>query len=99
MRQTVAERVVERVDEALKADIMHWAAFYVRFSIPNILTHNLNYFQEVRMRIGSKKIYHLEAWVVKVMSLYKVCPCLPCPSGLLTMVLPALLLQHRYVRF
>lgn len=24
------------------------------------------------MRTGSKKIYHLEAWVVKVMSLYKV---------------------------
>jgi hypothetical protein len=24
------------------------------------------------MRVGSKKIYHLEAWVVKVMSLYKV---------------------------
>jgi len=24
------------------------------------------------MRIGSKKIFHLEAWVVKVMSLYKV---------------------------
>ena len=23
------------------------------------------------MRVGSKKIYHLEAWVVKVMSLYK----------------------------
>ncbi|KAF9493136.1 P-loop containing nucleoside triphosphate hydrolase protein [Pleurotus eryngii] len=52
--KTVAERVVERVDEALKADIMHWAAFY-----------------EVRMRVGSKKIFHLEAWVVKVMSLYK----------------------------
>ena len=49
------------------------------------------------MRIGNKKIYHLEAWVVKVMSLYKVCPCLhsfPGPSGLLTLVLPALLLQH-----
>jgi hypothetical protein len=29
------------------------------------------------MRIGSKKIYHLEAWVVKVMSLYKVCPLSP----------------------
>jgi len=28
-------------------------------------------FYEVRMRIGSKKIYRLEAWVVKVMSLYK----------------------------
>jgi hypothetical protein len=24
------------------------------------------------MRLGSKKIYHLEAWVVKVMSMYKV---------------------------
>lgn len=52
--KTVAERVVERADESLKGDIMHWAAFY-----------------EVRMRVGSKKIYHLEAWVVKVMSLYK----------------------------
>ena len=26
------------------------------------------------MRIGSKKIFHLEAWVIKVMSLQKVCP-------------------------
>ncbi|KAF9222631.1 P-loop containing nucleoside triphosphate hydrolase protein [Gyrodon lividus] len=52
--KTVAERVVERVDEALKADVMHWAAFY-----------------ELRMRMGNKKIYHLEAWVVKVMCLYK----------------------------
>ncbi|KAF8164003.1 P-loop containing nucleoside triphosphate hydrolase protein [Pholiota molesta] len=52
--KTVAERVVDKVDEALKADIMHWAAFY-----------------EVRMRTGNKKIYHLEAWVIKVMSLYK----------------------------
>ncbi|KAE9402916.1 P-loop containing nucleoside triphosphate hydrolase protein [Gymnopus androsaceus JB14] len=52
--KTVADRVVERVDEAIKADVMHWAAVY-----------------EVRMRTGSKKIYHLEAWVVKVMSLYK----------------------------
>lgn len=24
------------------------------------------------MRQGNKKIYHLEAWVVKVMSIYKV---------------------------
>lgn len=28
--KTVADRVVERVDESLKADIMHWAAIYVR---------------------------------------------------------------------
>ncbi|PCH42482.1 nucleoside triphosphate hydrolase protein [Wolfiporia cocos MD-104 SS10] len=52
--KTIAERVVQQVDESLKAEIMHWAAIY-----------------EVRMRIGNKKIYHLEAWVVKVMSLYK----------------------------
>lgn len=26
------------------------------------------------MRIGSKKIFHLEAWVIKVMSLQKVRP-------------------------
>ncbi|KAF8339535.1 P-loop containing nucleoside triphosphate hydrolase protein [Cantharellus anzutake] len=52
--KTVADRVVEMVDDSLKADIMHWAAFY-----------------EVRMRIGSKKIFHLEAWVIKVMMLQK----------------------------
>jgi len=52
--KTIADRVVEQVDETLKADVMHWAAFY-----------------ELRMRQGSKKIFHLEAWVVKVMSLYK----------------------------
>lgn len=43
------------MDEALKADVMHWAAFYER-----------------RMRIGNKKIFHLEAWVIKVMCLHKV---------------------------
>ncbi|KDQ57367.1 hypothetical protein JAAARDRAFT_35999 [Jaapia argillacea MUCL 33604] len=52
--KTIADRIVQNVDEALKADIMHWAAIY-----------------EVRMRNGNKKIFHLEAWVVKVMSLYK----------------------------
>jgi len=52
--KTIADRVVQKVDESLKADIMHWAAIY-----------------ENRMCIGNKKIYHLEAWVVKVMSLYK----------------------------
>lgn len=27
--QTIADRVVERVDESIKADVMHWAAVYV----------------------------------------------------------------------
>lgn len=28
--KTIAHRVVDKVDESLKGDIMHWAAFYVR---------------------------------------------------------------------
>lgn len=43
-------------------------AFVISF-LPASLTFLI---QEVRMRVGSKKIFHLEAWVVKVMSLYKV---------------------------
>jgi len=53
--QTVADKLVDQMDEPLKADVMYWAAFYER-----------------RMRVGNKKIFHLEAWVVKVMSLSKV---------------------------
>ncbi|KZT39121.1 P-loop containing nucleoside triphosphate hydrolase protein [Sistotremastrum suecicum HHB10207 ss-3] len=52
--KTISNRLVDNVAEPLKADIIHWAAFY-----------------QVRMRLGSKKIFHLEAWVIKVMSLYK----------------------------
>ena len=28
--QTIAERVTDKVDESLKGDVVHWAAFYVR---------------------------------------------------------------------
>jgi replication factor C subunit 3/5 len=69
--QTIAERVTDKVDEAIKSDIMHWAAFYVHspsLSCRRALTNQ----QEVRMRIGQKKIFHLEAWVIKVMSIQKV---------------------------
>ncbi|PVF93607.1 P-loop containing nucleoside triphosphate hydrolase protein [Serendipita vermifera] len=52
--KTIAERVTDKVDESIKPDVLHWAAFY-----------------EVRMRVGQKKIFHLEAWVVKTMSLIK----------------------------
>lgn len=45
------------------------------------------------MRIGSKKIFHLEAWVVKVMSLYKVSPLLSAFAQLaLSCSCPAILL-------
>lgn len=31
--KTVAERVVERVDDAIRADVMHWAAIYVGLNL------------------------------------------------------------------
>lgn len=43
-------RLIERCDDALKADVMRWAAFY-----------------EHRLHIGSKAIFHLEAFVAKFM--------------------------------
>ncbi|EIW70004.1 hypothetical protein TREMEDRAFT_30209 [Tremella mesenterica DSM 1558] len=48
--KTISERIVDKVDDTLKPQIIHWAAYY-----------------ELRMRMGSKKIYHLEAFVAKVM--------------------------------
>jgi len=33
------------------------------------------------MRLGNKKIFHLEAWVVKVMSIYKVRAALQSARG------------------
>lgn len=46
--------MVDKVDDVLKPQIVHWAAHY-----------------ELRMRQGSKRIYHLEAFVARVMSVYK----------------------------
>ncbi|WVW82893.1 hypothetical protein I302_104907 [Kwoniella bestiolae CBS 10118] len=52
--KTISERIVDKVDDALKPQIVHWAAYY-----------------ELRMRMGSKKIFHLEAFIAKVMTVYK----------------------------
>lgn len=43
-----------RIDDALKADIVKWSAFY-----------------EHRIRMGSKVIFHLEAFVAKFMRIYE----------------------------
>ncbi|SDA02974.1 BZ3500_MvSof-1268-A1-R1_Chr11-1g03244 [Microbotryum saponariae] len=51
---TLTRRILERVDEPLKADVVYWAAFY-----------------EHRLRLGSKAIFHLEAFCAKIMSVYK----------------------------
>ncbi|WVF72012.1 hypothetical protein IAT40_006824 [Kwoniella sp. CBS 6097] len=52
--KTIAERIVDKVDDALKPQIVHWAAHY-----------------ELRMRMGAKKIFHIEAFIAKVMMVYK----------------------------
>jgi hypothetical protein len=54
------------------------------------------------MRIGNKKIFHLEAWVVKVMSIYKVrlrvcyCVCIfnVCVVALLVVFCPPWFLYY-----
>ena len=63
--QTIAERLVERSDEQLKQQIIHWAAHYVRQCpfYDSALTQ-----QELRMRQGAKNIFHLEAFIAKVMT-------------------------------
>ncbi|KAL1405474.1 Replication factor C (RF-C) subunit [Vanrija albida] len=52
--KTIADGLVDKVDDVLKPQIVHWAAHY-----------------ELRMRQGSKKIFHIEAFIAKIMSVYK----------------------------
>jgi hypothetical protein len=48
--QLLTFRLIEKCDDALKADVIKWSAFY-----------------EHRLHIGSKVIFHLEAFVAKFM--------------------------------
>lgn len=48
---TITRSLVDSVDDALKPDLVRWAAFY-----------------EHRVKAGSKAIFHLEAFVARVMS-------------------------------
>jgi len=48
--KTLTLKLVPMIDDALKADVIKWAAFY-----------------EHRIRMGSKVIFHLEAFVAKFM--------------------------------
>ena len=54
----------------------------VEVSFSNSFRLLIKHMKEHRMRQGNKKIYHLEAWVIKVMSLYKVRPHLPRVAGI-----------------
>jgi replication factor C subunit 3/5 len=46
--QNLAFALLPKLDEELKPEVIHWAAFY-----------------EHRIRLGSKVIFHLEAFVAK----------------------------------
>lgn len=52
--QTLTFKLMPKLDESLKPEIVKWSAFY-----------------EHRIRIGSKVIFHLEAFVAKVMRVYE----------------------------
>jgi len=52
--QTLTRELLKGIDETLKHEVTHWAAYY-----------------EHRIRVGSKDIFHLEAFVAKFMAIYK----------------------------
>ena len=53
--KTLCWKLVDRVDDQLKPEMVKWAAFY-----------------EHRIKLGSKVIFHLEAYVAKVMRVYEM---------------------------
>jgi replication factor C subunit 3/5 len=53
--KTLCWKLVEKVDDVLKAEVVKWASFY-----------------EHRLRLGSKVIFHLEAFVAKFMRLFEM---------------------------
>lgn len=53
-RQTLTFKLMPKIDDSLKSDVVKWSAFY-----------------EHRVRMGSKVIFHLEAFVAKFMRLYE----------------------------
>jgi len=66
--------LMRRVDDDLKRDIVMWAAHYVGFASLSLFEASLSLglvLQEHRLKIGSKAIFHIEAFVAKFMSLYK----------------------------
>lgn len=52
--KTLTFKLIPKVDDELKAEIIMWSAFY-----------------EHRVRIGSKVIFHLEAFVTKFMKIHE----------------------------
>ena len=53
--KTLVDELVRSMDDELKHQVVHWAAFY----------------ESRLVGYGQKAIYHLEAFVAKVMTMYK----------------------------
>jgi len=66
----LAFNLITLVDGQLKTEIAYWASIFVR-SLITFTFSKLRLFQEHRLRLGNKAIYHLEAFVAKFMSIYK----------------------------
>lgn len=54
LKTLVRELLKNLLDDKVKAEVLHWAAFY-----------------EHRIAMGSKEIFHLEAFLAKYMAIYK----------------------------
>jgi replication factor C subunit 3/5 len=52
--KTLAFKLIPKIDDGLKADVIRWSAFY-----------------EHRVKMGTKVIFHLEAFVAKFMRLHE----------------------------
>ena len=74
--QTLVRELLPKLDISLKRELCHWAAFYVFPTLccpPDFDICNLSgiWLQEARMQRGNKEVFHLEAFVAKVMAMYK----------------------------
>ena len=56
--KTLCWKLVERVDDVLKAEVVKWASYY-----------------EHRIRLGTKVIFHLEAFVARFMRVFESWLC------------------------
>ena len=65
---------MDKVDSELKYEVSYYAAVYVRnnsFRFAEFVWLTAPKLQEHRMQLGSKPIFHIEAFIAKFMSLFK----------------------------
>lgn len=66
--KTLTFKLIPKIDDALKADVIKWSAFYehrIRLGSVSHIGNPLFFFQSIL--IGKKHIFHLEGFVAKFM--------------------------------